>query len=88
MTIEEFNQHYNDALDSFSAFRLRDITGQRWGMTTRPADRTSKLLWLYLNALTRYDPTSLNNHLTEQQVQFIIEQIKTLAGNINGPVFS
>jgi hypothetical protein len=88
MTIVEFNQQYNDALDSFSAFRLRAVTGQRWGMTTQPVSRTSKLLWLYMNALTRYDPASQNNHLTEEQVQFIVEQVKTLAGTINGPVYS
>lgn len=87
MTQTDFNIEYNDALDAFNAFRLREATGKKWGMATEPVSRSSKLLWLYMNALTRYDPTALNNYLTEQQIQFIIQQVKTLAGTINGPVY-
>lgn len=87
VTVTEFNDQFNDALDSFSSYRLREVTGSRWGMRTIPVYRTSVLLWLYLRALSGYDPASQTNFLTEWQVEFIITQIKTLSGINNGPVY-
>ncbi len=86
--ITDFNQQYNDALDGFATYRLREVTGERWGMRTRPVYRTSVLLWLYIRALNSYDPASLTNFMTEQQIRFILSQIKTLIGTNNGPAYS
>jgi len=87
VTVTGFNDQFNDTPDSFSSYRLREVTGSRWGMRTTPVHRTSVLLWLYLRALNSYDPTSETNFLSQQQVEFIITQIKTLSGTNNGPVY-
>jgi len=87
VTVDSFNQQYADAQDAFSSYRLRRVTGSRWGMRTGPVYKASTLLWLYIRALSRFDPASETNFLSQQQVEFIFTQIRTLSGILNGPTY-
>lgn len=87
--VQNFNNLFDDALDGFSNYRLREATGSKWGVQTKPVFRTSVLLFLYLRALVDYNPVpGAFNFLTEDQVNFILSQIRTLTGGINGPDYS
>lgn len=87
--IQNFDDEFDEALDGFSSYRLRAATGTKWGMQTQPVFRTSALLFLYLRAIENYDPApGAFNFLTENQVNFILSQIRRLTGGTNGPVYS
>lgn len=79
MTLDYFNHQYNQALDTLSNLRQHINEGKKWGIkTTDNHYERCAALFLYIGAITNYDPTAIFNFLTEGQVYFILEQIRTL----------
>lgn len=84
MTTDYFNQQFNQGLDYFAKLRENLATSGKWGMKQYTDHyEQSAGLFLYLNAITNYDPIAVFNFLTEDQVYFIINQIRTLTGIAN-----
>lgn len=81
MTVDYFNHQYDQALEAFSELRESAATSSRWGMSRGTNHyEWSAALFLYISALTTYDPQATFNFLTEREVYFIIDQIRTLIG--------
>jgi hypothetical protein len=81
MTVDYFNHQYDQGLEALSILRQETATVGKWGMkTTDDHYERSAALFLYMGALSTYDPTAVFNFLTEAEIQFIIEQVRTLIG--------
>lgn len=81
MNVDYFNHQYDQGLEALSLLRQQTATVGKWGMsTTDDHYEKSAALFLYMGALSTYDPLAVYNFLTEDEVQFIIAQVRTLIG--------